>query len=143
MMNWILMPTLAVATLVSCLSTCGCGGDGGGGTCGRFCEVRMFQTNDCLDEDWDCEIETDEYAGYVEECIEECNQAMADLTEEEQAEWSACVQCVVDDVGPEPDCWDIEHSILDDCNDECEEDGVDEFFDEFDEPHIDQNDVDC
>jgi hypothetical protein len=123
------------------LLAAGCKDDEGKSTCDKFCEAGVPGDFDCYDEFYGCEIDNED--DYIRECKEECNDALGELSGDEKQEFTECVNCVWDEAGgASPDCDDY-LDAREDCEDECDEDGVEEFYDEFDPPAVDEDDMDC
>lgn len=111
---------------------------GCGGTCGTFCDYSLA----CIERELDgCEFDDPDELN--SDCNDECNQAVDKLTRDERDEFSACVSCVADQLGSPDECSDGDYAdAIDDCDSECNDSGVGEFFDEFDF-EIRQSDLDC
>jgi hypothetical protein len=111
--------------------------------CKKFCEAWMAETQDCADEYYDCAIDHEDK--YIDECVENCNDAMDDIESSDRKEAEACIACVYAEVGSSPKCGETTEAIDDDCEDECwDDEGMYEFYDEFDFPDIDEDDMeDC
>lgn len=112
-------------------------------TCDQYCEALIYETNDCWDYYYGCEIEDDAMDKYIDECAQECEEALGEISSEEKGEAKACIQCVWDEVGAEPECGEIYESVVNDCDDECNDDGMEEYNDEFDTVNVDDDDIDC
>ncbi|HUT78025.1 MAG TPA: hypothetical protein VM285_10085 [Polyangia bacterium] len=109
--------------------------------CEKYCEASIAEYQDYLDEN-DCELDNE--SKYVDECVEECDDAMDDIGSGDKEEAEACIECVYDEVGSSPGYGDINEAIEDDCEDECwDDEGMWEFLDEFDGVDIDEDDLDC
>ena len=110
--------------------------------CEKYCEVSIAEYQDYLDDELDCELENE--SKYVEECVEECVDAMDDISSGDKEEAEACIECIYEEVGSSPSDGDINEAIEDDCEDEClDDDGMWDFFEEFDGVDIDEDDIDC
>jgi len=124
------------------LGTVGCGG-----TCSTFCEAFAQECGaEIVGESTSCEWDDPE--ALEEECNESCDEAMAQLSDSEAEEMDLCVECMDESLQGECSSWeDWADAISDDCDRECDDDGVGEFFYDndgfFDNMNLKSSDLDC
>jgi hypothetical protein len=111
---------------------------GCGGTCGTYCEYTLV----CLEDEIDgCDF--DDIDELRADCEDECGQAVDRLNGDEKGEFDACINCVADEIGAADECNDGDYGdAINDCDNECEERGIEEFFEDFDF-EIRESDLDC
>ncbi len=107
------------------LAAAGCGG----GICGDFCESHL-QCGEDLADYYDCSLEDDD-EDFVDQCKEECEEALDEMSPEEQNLFEDCAECVLEEQGD--DCWaeDMYDIVDDECDAECDDDDVQEAWSEF------------
>lgn len=128
----------AVALLVAAAPGC----DEDRSACDKYCTASLNELADYIDDDLGCELEDKE--DYIGDCVEECREALDDISADDRKEAVACMNCVWSETGDEPDYGDVEEAIVDDCEDEClDDDGMSEYWEEYDAPEVSDNDLDC
>jgi hypothetical protein len=109
--------------------------------CRGQCKGSINEYDDCMQEYYGCEIEDKE--GYIDECVSECKQALNNIDSGDKKDVIKCFNCMIDEVGSDPDCGDVYDALEGDCEEVCEEDGLDEYYEEFDTVEIPEEDIDC
>jgi hypothetical protein len=118
------------------------GGIGCNSTCGDLCAHYASCDAEFLFGDIGCDWEDDEDA--VEDaCLESCEDEYDRLSDGDAEEVDICVECVMDDIGDSCKAGKMEGSVEDDCNSECDDRDVGDFFEDFFDDWEPQNDVDC
>jgi hypothetical protein len=99
-------------------------------TCRKFCEYQLDCVEDQLDEQGlDCEFDDDPQE-VLAECMDACQDTWKDLDKGDKEDVEACVLCVDEEVDGSCDLEDWGDAVYDDCEDECDDDDVGEFFEE-------------
>jgi hypothetical protein len=95
--------------------------------CGDFCAAWVHATYNCLDVTDLCMDEIAPFDETRSECKDECVEIALELDESDLEDVTDCMWCVVDEIGTEPDCWDLYEDewgfyfYVDECEWECED----------------------
>jgi hypothetical protein len=113
------IPVLALIAIIAGLS---CDSDGGyGGLCGSYCDGVLS-----VADDMDCDLDS----SAKQECYTTCQDALADLDEDERSEAEDCLECLEEEAGTSPDLDDWFEALNDECRSDCSESGMIEFLEE-------------
>jgi hypothetical protein len=101
-------------------------------TCGTFCEYYVTCTEQDIDE-VGCNYD-DDFDDVLEDCQQECEHAYDRLNDTEAEEFDICVDCAADDIGAVDECrdGDLGDAVNDHCRSDCNDDGPEEFWEDFD-----------
>jgi hypothetical protein len=104
--------------------------------CKDYCEAIVEGYGECLDDEgcwWEDPDDVED------DCKSECEKAFDDLDYEDREEATDCLDCLADEIGGSPDCYDY-FDAFEECENKCDDHGAEEFFEEMDEI---EGDIDC
>lgn len=100
------------------------GAGGCGGSCSTYCDyvIECGLQRGCH---WDDDAEA------LDECQQECDEALDDLSDRELEDAEACLDCLDEELGGECRDDDDLNDAYRDCDRDCDDDGAREFFSDW------------
>jgi hypothetical protein len=103
-----------------------------GNACKDYCTIWVNAVDDCLWNNWGCNLEVEHVEHFVEECDEDCITALGELDMDTRWEALDCLWCIVEQFGDnyDPTCDEWEETYAEGaCDTVCMqfEDSVYEF----------------